>query len=483
MGSENMTKSFAIAFSVIALSAVLSFLGVGLHPIWWLTWFALVPLLWFAARASAWMSFAVAAIAWIAGSLGWWHYLYRVIEIPLIACVMALGAPAMLLGLAVLFWRGFVLRGNIWVAVFSLPVAWVSVGYVQQLMSPHSTFGNLAYSQMDFLPLIQIASLAGIWGITFFLLLLPSAAAVLLSRGLQAKSVAATVLVSFAIVLGFGFWRLHTPTEMTGTIHTQLMTNDTKGEVYSERDSRALELLQKYTANPKSGSADLILIPEKIARFSATASDEARNLLHNDAKSKDAFVLAGLDEQHGGNRRNAALLFAPDGSLLVDYDKHHFVPNLEVGYVTGSNYSVIQQPSGVWGVAICKDMDFPAMGRQYGKRGVGVMLVPAWDFTEDDWYHARMAILRGVESGFSIARAAKRGLLTVSDNRGRILLEKTGSFDGIVSANALVPVEHASTLYARWGDWFPVLCIPLFLYFLMECFRKTSSRADETSPR
>jgi hypothetical protein len=79
MGSENRTKSFAIALGVIALSAVLAFLGVGLHPIWWLTWFALVPLLWFAARASAWMSFAVAAIAWIAGSLGWWHYLYRVI--------------------------------------------------------------------------------------------------------------------------------------------------------------------------------------------------------------------------------------------------------------------------------------------------------------------------------------------------------------------------------------------------------------------
>src|SRR5439155_23424532 len=116
-------------------------------------------------------------------------------------------------------------------------------------------------------------------------------------------------------------------------------------------------------------------------------------------------------------------------------------------------------------------LDFPAMGREYGKRGVGVLFVPAWDFVIDDWYHARMAILRGVESGFSVARSAKQGLLTVSDNRGRILLEKSGSASGMVSAEALVPVAHASTIYARSGDWFPWTCVAAFVGCLILALR------------
>ena len=54
-------------------------------------------------------------------------------------------------------------------------------------------------------------------------------------------------------------------------------------------------------------------------------------------------------------------------------------------------------------------MDFPRLSREYGKDGAAVLLVLAWDFSDDGWLHGRMAILRGVESGFSIARAPKQG--------------------------------------------------------------------------
>jgi apolipoprotein N-acyltransferase len=51
------------------------------------------------------------------------------------------------------------------------------------------------------------------------------------------------------------------------------------------------------------------------------------------------------------------------------------------------------------------------------------MLVPAWDFVVDRSWHGHIAVMRGVEDGFSIARAAKNGYLTVSDDRGRIVGE------------------------------------------------------------
>jgi apolipoprotein N-acyltransferase len=99
-------------------------------------------------------------------------------------------------------------------------------------------------------------------------------------------------------------------------------------------------------------------------------------------------------------------------------------------------------------------MDFPALSRQYGREDAGLLIVPAWDFDADGWYHGRMAILRGVESGFSVARAAKMGVLTISDDRGRVLAQQPTHAGAFATLLALVPVHHDDTLYDRWGDWF-----------------------------
>jgi apolipoprotein N-acyltransferase len=97
------------------------------------------------------------------------------------------------------------------------------------------------------------------------------------------------------------------------------------------------------------------------------------------------------------------------------------LPPFESKFTVGNSRTTLQQPSGLWGVIICKDMDFPGLSREYGRDGVGLLLVPAWDFDADGWLHGRMAILRGVENSFSIARAPRHGILSVSDSRGRVL--------------------------------------------------------------
>ena len=65
-----------------------------------------------------------------------------------------------------------------------------------------------------------------------------------------------------------------------------------------------------------------------------------------------------------------------------------------------------------------------------------------------------MAVMRGVEDGFTIARSAKEGLLTISDNRGRILAEKRSDASPFSSLVVVVPVYRTATIYSRFGDWF-----------------------------
>lgn len=68
-------------------------------------------------------------------------------------------------------------------------------------------------------------------------------------------------------------------------------------------------------------------------------------------------------------------------------------------------------------------MDYPDPSRCYGQANAGLLPVPAWDFDIGRLWHGRMVIMRGVEYGFTIIRTAKQGLLTVSDDRGRVLTE------------------------------------------------------------
>ena len=121
---------------------------------------------------------------------------------------------------------------------------------------------------------------------------------------------------------------------------------------------------------------------------------------------------------------------------------------------------------------------FPKLSREYAAEGANLLLVPAWDFNLDRWLHARMAVLRAVENGFALARSARNGLLTLSDNRGRILAESETAPDRFVSITGKVKVSREQTFYARTGDWFAWLCVAVFVSLL--AFQLlTPSQAEE----
>lgn len=158
-------------------------------------------------------------------------------------------------------------------------------------------------------------------------------------------------------------------------------------------------------------------------------------------------------------------MYSADGKLEANYDKHHLIPSVEPEK-PGDKRVILEEPSGNWGLQICKDMDFPKLSRDYAVDGANLLLVPAWDFNLDRWLHARMAVLRAVENGFALARSARNGLLTLSDNRGRILAEAITAPDRFVSISGNVSVVREETFYARAGDWFAWLCVAVFVSLL-----------------
>src|SRR5204863_6347001 len=136
-----------------------------------------------------------------------WNYVRNEIQLPLQIAVLYFVVPAVVFGFGVLFARGFLRRGSLFLAALAFPIYWVVYEYLTAIASPHSTWGNLAYTQMDFLPLVQIASVTGLWGISFAVFLFAGTVAALSSgAGNLSRRSALTVAVGSLIcaVLTFG---------------------------------------------------------------------------------------------------------------------------------------------------------------------------------------------------------------------------------------------------------------------------------------
>jgi len=471
--NSNSTRARAIAFAACALlaSAILLFFGTGLQPIWWLTWFAPLPVLLIADRVRALWAFVIAAIASFLGGLNMWHYLHGVFGAPISAMLAFLLVPACVFGLAILAFRYFIRRGSLWRASFTVPAIWVAYEYLNAVTSPHSTFGNVAYSQMDCLPTLQIASITGVWGIGFLLFLLPATIAALLSgRGDRAQKNRLAVVIGgvFVLVILFGCRRLFATPAPQQQVTVVLMSSDLRENRFPMNDPGALRLLGAYSdrvlgLTPRlAGKTDgglIFVLPEKIAVISDTATAQTDALFKATAARAKATIVVGLDRGTREKRSNEARVYSPEGTLEAVYVKHHLIPGFEDVDRPGTSRVILKQPEATWGVEICKDMDFPRLSREYGGDGVGLLLVPAWDFVIDGWLHDRMAVMRGVESGFTIARTAKQGLMTVSDNRGRVSAQQSSGAAPFSILIAAAPVSHSATLYALWGNWFAWLDI------------------------
>jgi len=87
-----------------------------------------------------------------------------------------------------------------------------------------------------------------------------------------------------------------------------------------------------------------------------------------------------------------------------------------------------------------------------------------------------MAVLRGVEGGFAVARAARGGRLTISDDRGRIVAEAASADAPVASVLADVRVGRSGTPYARLGDWFAWLAGGVFVLALARGVRARSAQ-------
>jgi apolipoprotein N-acyltransferase len=471
----------------IATGVLLRFV-LSLHPVWWLVWIVpALPLLIairFRPREARWM----VALALVIGASVNFHYFRLVMPLP--AVLAAIAAQSLLWFFLIFASRRVIVRYQSWWTVLVYPVLWVAADTLAAALLPDGNWGSLAYSQGDCLPILQIASLFGVSGLLFLVALVPSALALAVAYGCSLRRgwlAYALTAILLAASLAYGYTRLRQP--ITGAQITFGMVSIDDPIEPRASTAYASNILAGYDNLVQAlaaQGAQIVVLPEKIAVLLPAKALDWQHHFSALARQNRIWLEVGIGIDDGRSPTNWAWLFTPQGELISSYEKHHMAPpERREHYASGTEYNVYSVNGQTYGLAICKDMHFAAFGREYGLRHAAVMLVPAWDFAYlDGWLEARTTVLRGIENGYTIVRASREGLLTLSDPYGRILAEAPSSeLPGRSLLTTVTVTGPVSTLYTRIGNlfgWLYVGAAALFLALGRSPQRKSSSRATES---
>ena len=148
-------------------------------------------------------------------------------------------------------------------------------------------------------------------------------------------------------------------------------------------------------------------------------------------------------------------------ALLMRFDVNLWEP--------GSRRVVFRIPGADFSTPICFEDAFPGEVRAFVRAGAGIIVNLSndfWSLTEvEAMQHAANAVFRAVENGRPLVRATASGLTCVVDPVGRITARAPLYEEAVIVAD-VAAVDGRTTLYTRWGDWFPPALAVLLLLVL-----------------
>jgi apolipoprotein N-acyltransferase len=355
---------------------------------------------------------------------------------------------------------------------------------------PVGSWGSIPYTQSGNLPLLQLLSVTGLWGITFLIGWFASTVnGVWRQHDLAdtAKALRPFALFStiFILVTLLGSARLAifppsspavrvaslSPAKNGAPINADLLDAVTHGR---GTDSQVAEF-QKITA---LGQNDLFSRTEgeaaagaKIIFWSETASyvlkqDESAVISRGRAIARQYHIYLGLalgtwTPTQPKPLENKFVYITPDGEVAWQYLKARPTPGPEMAAAVKSDGKLreLDSPYGKLSAAICYDMDFPSFMAQAGVFPANLVLSPAGDWKAIDPRHTQIASFRAIEQGFNLVRQSNGGLSAAYDYQGRQLASMDQYQSDDLTLVAEVPTRGARTFYSLAGDWFAYLSI------------------------
>lgn len=452
-----------------------------------LAFVALVPLLWAIrgarSRTGALLAFVTGVVYY--GLLVSWLLLFGVIAwLPLVVSqalyLVLFGALAPLL----------VAKGRPVATALGLAALWTAIDWARSVWPIGGfTWGGLGYTQHGNGLILPVATVTGVWGVTFLVVLVNALLLEAMLRAVSARpegrgrSRARVPAAAGLVVLALGAALLPAliPIPVAGgpRLDVAVVQGNVPRALASDRllQSRAVAdnhivLNRRLAADPP----DLAVWPENALDADPTKDPALGAAVSASIRSVGAPTVVGaITDAPGGGYYNQALLYSGAGQVVGRYTKIHLVPFGEYipfpsvlgwtqryrhGLATlspGDRVRTFRVDGARIGTPICFENTFPNLFRRFVAAGANIVVLTTNDssylLTPASQEHVIFSQMRAVETGRWIVQAAISGESAIVNPHGQVV-RHTGLFRSAI-LRADVPEASAITLYTRFGDWFP----------------------------
>ena len=361
------------------------------------------------------------------------------------------------------------------------PATWVAMEYTRGFLFGGFPWIPLGNTMATLLPIVQLASLVGVYGLSAFVALVNVGFAVtaLATGRTRALAIAATLILLLSASVWGGQRMAANRLTQGAPIRVGLIQGNI-AQLDKWNPARAGMIVDRYlqlTRQAIANGAEFVLWPESATPFyfqDDPGGDQIRSLV----RQTGTPLLLGSDEVEPGTPTrfyNSAYMLDTAGTTAAVYRKIHLVPFGEyvpfqralffVGplveavsaFTAGARVTMLPVREHMISTAICYEVTYPSQAREAVRQGSELLTT----ITNDAWYgtssapyqHFEMAAMRAVEQGRYMVRAANTGVSGIIDPYGRVLI-RTSLFETAAVVGEARFVQER-TRYARIGDVVP----------------------------
>jgi apolipoprotein N-acyltransferase len=385
---------------------------------------------------------------------------------------------------------------------------WVALEMIVSRLLTGFPWNLLGVSQFRVLPLIQIASVTGVYGISFLIVWFSVSLAIAVSRlaadpkkrwGVWVELRLA--LIGLFMVGMFGINKVLSRPTSGHEITLALVQPSIAQELIWDRreDSNRFNKMMHLSETALTAKPDALVWPE--AALPDFTEDNFRAITNLVASHKVWMIFGAEDAERTMDAKsskdydffNAAFLCDPKGNLAATYHKQQLVMFGEYVPLAGwlpfvrrlipvpSDFTPgrrpvpfeLNGPRARISVLICFEDVFPHVARHYVEEDTDFLL----NLTNDGWFgesaaqwqQAANAVFRAVENGLPLVRCTNNGLTCWIDSRGQIreiYSAPGGDVYGAGFMTVRVPLladgqKRELTFYRLYGDWFGWSCVAI----------------------
>jgi len=369
--------------------------------------------------------------------------------------------------------------------------AWVAAELARAKLLTGNPWALLGYSQVDAVPLIQIADVTGVYGLSFLLAATNAAltevclAATAAERRLRgALAGLALTAVALTVALAYGVLRLDSPSlapdgppVKVALVQGNLdLGSQWREEFYGRNLDVYLRLTRHVIAKERPR---LVFWPENAMTFFLQYEPRFRGTIAGLLGRRGVQLVAGGPHVVAASAPryfNSIFLISPHGGIMARYDKQLLVPFTEYfpfarldllrrrfarvrEFTAGAPAPLLPTVAGPAGVTICNEAMFPEVAAARVRAGAGYLVDPA----NDSWFSARFSAeqfdivrLRAVEQRRYLVRASTSGPSAIVDPFGRVVVRTAPATQAVVAGE--IRTSTVVTPYCRIGDLFAYLC-------------------------